>query len=567
MIGGRILVVEDSPTQALFVRLVLEDEGYDVDVAGNGRTALRLVQTSPPDLVLSDITMPEMDGHEFCQAMKSDAVTRNIPVVMLSSQLARHDRLRAMQNGADDFLNKPVEPDELVARVRSLLRLKSLHDQLQERERQGARRVLLAGPSEAEGRQLIAALEKSGYLVEWMTDGIEALESVRATPPDLIIVDVGTPDGNGSALCRTVKAADVTKRIPVVAITSSEDRRDRGRALDDGADDFLTKPIDHAELLTRVRSLLKVKGLYEELARYDDTIASQAAELATTNQELRQLTEELEERVVARTAELEAKTEELRAMTQQLWQTAKLATMGELAASVAHELNNPLATISLRVESMLLRAEPEDPDRRSLEIVDGEVERMAKLVARLLEFSRSGAHQQVSTVHLNDEVESALELVQNYLRNRGVTPITEFANGTLTVHADRQQLRQVLLNLFTNASDAMPDGGTLTVRMWRSDEGCEEHLHAVAAENGGRVQPKRFVVMEVSDTGTGIPPEALSRILEPFFTTKPEGKGTGLGLSICRRIVQEHNGKLDVTSEVGKGTTFRVSLPASDNGG
>jgi signal transduction histidine kinase len=269
----------------------------------------------------------------------------------------------------------------------------------------------------------------------------------------------------------------------------------------------------------------------------------------------------LEDRVAARTAELAAKNEEVKAMTQQLWQTAKLASVGELAASVAHELNNPLATVSLRIEALLAGTSRDSPTYRPLEIVDGEVERMGKLVARLLEFSRNN-DAQVTTVDMPSEIDNALELVANHLRNRNVVADTDYGAGRLMVHADRQQLRQVLLNLITNACDAMEGGGgTLTIRVRREDV---EPVAEPATEDAPR--PPSIVIMDVIDTGSGIKPEVLPRILEPFFTTKPEGKGTGLGLAICRRIVQEHGGKLEVKSELGRGTTFRVTLPASDNG-
>jgi signal transduction histidine kinase len=242
-------------------------------------------------------------------------------------------------------------------------------------------------------------------------------------------------------------------------------------------------------------------------------------------------------------AALQAKTAELRATTQQLWQAARLAGVGELAASIAHELNNPLGTVSLRVEGVLAKTPPDDPRRKPLEVVEQEVERMARLVANLLQFSRAGADK-VSTVDVCDEVAKTVELVGHHLRKHQVRVETEFAPGVPPIHADRQQLRQVLLNLFTNAVDAMPGGGRLTPRV-----------------RPGALAGRPAVVVEVADTGVGIPPELLPRVSEPFFTTKPEGQGTGLGLAICRRIVQQHQGAIEVESRPGEGTTVRITLP------
>jgi PAS domain S-box-containing protein len=271
------------------------------------------------------------------------------------------------------------------------------------------------------------------------------------------------------------------------------------------------------------------------LAAVVDISARKQAEEA-----LRESKRELEKAL----AELQAKSDEVKAMTQQLWQAAKLASVGELAAGIAHELNNPLATVSLRIESVLGRTPPEDPRRRSLEVIEQETRRMGDLVANLLQFSRRG-QEQVSTVDVHQELAKAVELIHHLFRKRLIQVVQELAPEPPVIHADRQKLRQVFLNLLTNAADAMPEGGTLTLR-----------TAADVLENG-----KPGVRIEFSDTGVGIPAEHLGKILDPFFTTKEEGRGTGLGLAICRRIVQEHHGTLTIQSEVGKGTTVRIVLP------
>jgi PAS domain S-box-containing protein len=251
---------------------------------------------------------------------------------------------------------------------------------------------------------------------------------------------------------------------------------------------------------------------------------------------LREMHEELERRFEQRTAEL-------RATTQQLWQAAKLASVGELSASIAHELNNPLSTICLRIESALLRTPADDPRRRALEVVQQEAKRMGDLVSNLLQFSRRGDDAR-STVSVPEELIKTTELVEHYLRRRDVQVAHHFHPQAPLISANRQKLRQVFLNLITNAADAMPKGGELRLKV--SPTTLESR------------QPG--VVIEVSDTGHGIASEHLPNVFEPFFTTKEEGKGTGLGLAICRRIVQEHGGNLAIDSTLGEGTTVRVVL-------
>jgi PAS domain S-box-containing protein len=245
-------------------------------------------------------------------------------------------------------------------------------------------------------------------------------------------------------------------------------------------------------------------------------------------------------------AELLTKTQELASTTQQLWQASKLATMGELAASVAHELNNPLATISLHTELIVGLLADDDPNLQSLRVVEQEVERMANLVGNLLQFSRR-SQKQISTVDLGAEVTKSLEFIKYHLRRHRINIVNDCAAVLPSVQADREQLRQVFLNLITNASDAMPGGGTLTVR-------------SRAGETAGG---QKAVVIEFSDTGNGVKTGDLPRLWEPFFTTKPEGKGTGLGLAICRRTVEEHRGTIVIETEQGKGTTVRITLPAT----
>jgi signal transduction histidine kinase len=203
-----------------------------------------------------------------------------------------------------------------------------------------------------------------------------------------------------------------------------------------------------------------------------------------------------------------------------------------------------LATVRLRVESILARTPADDTRRRALEIVDQESKRMGELVANLLQFSRRGDGH-ISTVDIRQELTKAVELINHHLRKRLVNVVQEFAADTPNVFADRQKLRQVFLNLLTNAGDAMPQGGGLTLRTGPTTHDAN----------------KPGVLIEFVDTGVGIPAENLQRIMEPFFTTKEEGKGTGLGLAICRRVVQEHHGTIHINSAPGDGTTVSIVLP------
>lgn len=239
-----------------------------------------------------------------------------------------------------------------------------------------------------------------------------------------------------------------------------------------------------------------------------------------------------------------ARVARLKEAEKRVVQAARLAGVGELAASIAHELNNSLSTVTLRVERVLGKTPLDDFRRHALEVIDQEVERMSTLVSNLLQFTRA-SRDQVSTVDVCDEVARTVELADHHLKRVGVHLELDFDPDVPFIQADRQHLRQVYLNLLTNAADAMPDGGRLTIRVYPG-----ELL-------GGRPG----VVVEVADTGVGIPPEVLPKVTEAFFTTKDEEKGTGLGLAICKRIVEQHRGTMEIESRVGAGTTVRITLP------
>lgn len=227
----------------------------------------------------------------------------------------------------------------------------------------------------------------------------------------------------------------------------------------------------------------------------------------------------------------------------------KLAAVGRLAAGVVHEINNPLATISACAEALESRANegafdasPEAADLKEyLSLIRGEAFRCKLITNGLLDFSRTRAGEH-APVDVTDVIESAARLVAHQQRGVGVEIVTDVSADVVPVTGDGGQLQQAVIALSTNAIDAMPEGGRLTLGA-RNEEG--------------------HVLVEVSDTGVGIAPENLTKIFDPFFTTKEVGRGTGLGLAVCYGIVTEHGGRLDVQSAVGKGTTFTISLPAA----
>ncbi len=236
--------------------------------------------------------------------------------------------------------------------------------------------------------------------------------------------------------------------------------------------------------------------------------------------------------------------DELKSRQDQLLQTRKMAAVGTLTSGVAHELNNPLNNISLTVETLLDDYEEADDERKKklLNDIFTQVQRASATVRNLLDFTRKD--QPVFTdVSIPEVLESTLNLVGNELLLAKVNARLDVAEDLPPVYGNPRNLKQVFLNLFLNAMQAMPSGGNLEIRADREGD---------------------FVRVAVRDTGTGIPEEDFDKIFEPFFTTKEAGQGTGLGLSVSYSIIEKHGGRIEVKSRAGEGTTFLVFLPVKN---
>ena len=232
--------------------------------------------------------------------------------------------------------------------------------------------------------------------------------------------------------------------------------------------------------------------------------------------------------------------ETLQRTQEELLHKEKLASMGQLAAGVAHEINNPLGSILLFAEMLQEEAGEKDPRREDLKMITQETLRCKKIVADLLNFARQ---QEIlaQTTDVNEILEQSISSVNHQPNFNNIQIVKQLAPDLPALQADPAQLIQVFVNLLNNAADAMPQGGTITLATRREDG--------------------RGVKIEIADTGRGIPEENLSKLFTPFFTTKPVGKGTGLGLSIVYGIIKMHRGQIGVKSRVGQGTTFQITLP------
>jgi len=242
----------------------------------------------------------------------------------------------------------------------------------------------------------------------------------------------------------------------------------------------------------------------------------------------------------------------IKSLEKELWKSQKMEAVGTLAAGVAHDFNNLLTVIQGSVSLLLHKLEAEHPHYYLLRKMDQATKAGADITRKLIGYAGKGKYH-VKPVRLNNLILECSVLISRTRKNIIITQ--ELSQDLWPIHGDKEQIEQVLLNLFVNAVEAMPMGGELSV--------LTKNLPANEVQNTlSHAVPSDYIMLEVSDTGIGMGPQTLKRIFDPFFTTKEMGRGTGLGLASVHGIVKNHNGFIDVISEKGTGTTFRVLFPA-----
>jgi two-component system NtrC family sensor kinase len=367
-------------------------------------------------------------------------------------------------------------------------------------------RLLLVDDEEEFRRTIAKRMKLRGIVSEQSASGEECLSVLEKKAMDVVVLDVKMPGMSGIEALHHIKKK--YPKIEVILLTGHATTQDGVEGIKAGAFDYLSKPIELDHLLE------KIKHAYDKIRREEEKL---------------------------REAEFRKK------MEQQMIATERLASLGTLAAGVAHEINNPLAIIKESagwIKQILKKEElAEIPRRHDLDMalnkIEKGVERAKRITLQLLGFARK-SDSVLAEVNLKQLADEAVQLVKREAADKGIEIVQEMDIPENTIWSDPYQLRQVMLNLLTNAIHATGSGGNITIRL-------EPIAEAVA--------------LTVQDTGQGIPKENLERIFEPFFSTKPPGEGTGLGLFVARGIVEKLGGKIEVESQLGRGTSFCIRLP------
>ncbi|URX63164.1 response regulator [Luteibacter anthropi] len=502
----RLLIVDDNAATRYAMRRTVERHGYVAVEAGTGTEGLMLLETTEVSAVILDVNLPDMSGFDVVRKLRDTPATALLPVVHVSAaSIDTGDLITGLDNGADAYLIHPVDPDVLLATIRTLLRVRKAEDELRD--------------AEARFREIFTSIAAPIAVIDEGLRVIEANDAFRR-----LVGDAGCDDalvtcfaqGQSESLQGMREALQSKQRWRgVLAMhAAAGERETEWRITPHRHDAGLVFVDDVTEQRRRER---------DQLERIDTANLQLALEIA------------------------ERERTEL-----QLLQAQKMDALGKLTGGIAHDFNNLLTSIITGIDLINRQIGDANPERlhRFADAALGSARRAAALTHRLLAFARQQALDTRPT-DLNERVRSLEDMLHRTIGEH-VELVLELAEGCTIANVDPNQLDNAIINLVINARDAMPHGGVVRV----STAGLCIRGDAELADGD-------YVALTVSDNGQGIPAQVLAQVFEPFFTTKPLGQGTGLGLSMIYGFARQSGGQARIQSEVGKGTQVSLLLPAS----
>ncbi|MBD2437088.1 response regulator [Nostoc sp. FACHB-110] len=505
-----ILIVDDTPINLEMLFDFLGQAGFTVLIAEDGESAIARAEYAPPDLILLDILMPGMDGFATCRHLKTSEKTQDIPVIFMTALSETVDKIKGFELGAVDYLTKPLQHQEVLARIQLHLKLRTLTKTLQAQN-------LRLETEIAERLQVEEKIREQAALLDITSDAI-------------IVKDFG------NQIRFWNQGAESLYGWPATEVIGQ----------------------DVSQLLYPPDSLSQIQSIYAGIA-----------DSGFWHGELKQINKQGKNVIVSsrwtlmrdRNGQpksiLTVNTDitEKKHLESQILRAQRLESIGTLASGIAHDLNNILTPILTAAQLLQLKLpDTNERNQQMLKTIENNSKRGAALVKQVLQFARGveGQRTIVQISHLFFEIQQIFH--ETFPKSLELT--TQIQPGLWAVIGDATHLHQLMMNLVVNARDAMPSGGNITIsaeNIYIDEQYARMNLDARVGA---------YIVITVADTGVGMPSEIIDRIFEPFFTTKELGKGTGLGLSTVRGIIQSHGGFVTVASQVSKGTEFKVFLPA-----
>ncbi len=546
-----ILVVDDNDQNRYLLKVLLEGHGYQPILAMNGNQALDLAAINPPDMIISDILMPGMDGFALCRQWNSNDKLKGIPFVFYTATYTDpKDEAFSLSLGAARFIRKPEDPRRFIETIQSVL----------DEYAQGA----LVKSKEPLEKEDIFYKQYNEALIRKMEDKLLELERANQKLSDMFEkskdltyrIEAGLRAGNLAWWEMEIPSGKVTfdeRKVDMIGFPAEMFRT---------YEDFtnLIHADDYSRVMQAMRDHLEgKKDLYEAEYRMKTSsgnykwfrdvgaiveknmgtgttqvigIVDDISKRKETEGELEKYSNHLEELVAERTQALEKAQKEL-------VEKEKLSILGQLAGSVGHELRNPLGVINNATYILKANLEKENVKARECaDLIASQVQRSNKIITDLLSFARESAADRAEI-----DVEDLLtSVMSNCPPPENIIVETDFSPQNPKIYADRYQMEQVLLNILSNAYQAMPQGGKIRIESSRKG---------------------RNMVISVSDNGPGISKQDMGKLFTPLFTTKIIG--IGLGLAVSRKFMTANKGTIKAVSKIGRGTTFVMTVPAAED--
>ena len=506
----KVLFIDDDEGIRKVISIALEDAGYDMLTAADGQKGIELCQKHSPQIIITDIRMPGMDGIEVLKSIKKTDPDKEVIVTTGFGEIEY--AIQALQLDASDFITKPINDSALQV---ALERAKQRYNTRQELRDYTA---LIEERWMSTAEELANLINFQEKLIESSIDGIAGCDQ----------------DGKIIVFNKSMEQMlgyDSQKVIGIKFLS---------QLFSNGKWEALEEKIYSQEYGGKNRLLLYETNLNSK-AKTEIPVQLSAAALVRENKEIG---------VVAFFRDLRKirRLEQEFADQARLLHQDKMISLGKLSASVVHEINNPLTGVLNYIRLMIkilgrdsFAAEQIQKFNKYLELMESEVSHCSDIVSNLLAFARK-SNLEFGEVNINDLLQKCVILSDHKLTLQNIQTKTVLYFEIPKITGDFNQLQQCILNLVFNAADAMPDGGQLTIESSFNSE-------------------KGLAKIMVADTGCGIAPKDLPKIFDPFFSTKEEGKGLGLGLSVAYGIIARHKGVIEAESELGKGTVFTITLP------
>ncbi len=541
----RILIADDIAENRYMLETLLKGNGYEVTSAENGAQALELARKSLPDVIITDILMPVMDGFTLCRQWKADEQLKQIPFVFYTATYTDpKDEKFALSLGAERFIVKPTRPEDMIAMLHNILEDARAGKLLPGEQQHKKEEEFLQDYNETLLRKLerkMAQLERTNKALEQEIVERKRIEHelvyrniILATQQETSLDAILVVNEQGRMISYNKRFVELWG-IPDNILSAKSDEQLLQFVVNQIADPsgFLDKVrylYEHRDETSRDVLELKDRRIVD---RYSSAILGSDGQYYGRVWYFRNITEQ-------------------KKLEEQFRQAQKMEAVGALAGGIAHDFNNILSAIIGYASILRMKIDPEDELRHHVVEILAASERAANLTRSMLAFSRKQV-MELKPVNVNELICGIHKMLARLIGEDIEFTVACSGDTGLVVQSDAGQLEHVLMNLIMNARDAMPDGGKLTIGSGRFT--LIEELEEMPRGS--------YAVISVSDSGIGMDKETQEHIFEPFFTTKEVGKGTGLGLAMAYGIIKKHNGFIRVYSEPGKGTTFKIYLPVT----